>query len=152
MPMTFYSIDPDTFSVTFNSNGGSAVTAQIVDNGGKATEPVDPTKQGYVFDAWYKEAQFTNEWDFANDTVTSNTILYANWIAQYTVTFNSNGGSAVTAQTVEAGEKATEPSDPTKDGYTFSGWYTSDTLTTAWDFSTDTVNSNITLYAKWTTE
>ena len=150
MPMEFYSIDPDTYSVVFNSNGGSVVDTQIVAAGGKATEPSDPTKSGYEFDAWYKEAQFINEWDFANDTVDAPTILYANWLTQYTVTFNSNGGSAVSSQTVTAGEKATEPSSPTKQGYTFGGWYTSDALTTEWDFSTDTVNSNITLYAKWT--
>ncbi len=69
----------------------------------------------------------------------------------YTVTFNSNGGSAVTAQTVTAGGKATEPSPaPTKADSTFGGWYKEDTLTTAWNFSTDTVNANTTLYAKWT--
>lgn len=150
MPMEFYSIDPDTYSVAFNSNGGSAVDTQIVAAGGKATEPNDPTKSGYEFDAWYKEAQFINEWDFANDTVNEPTILYANWLAQYTVTYNSNGGSSVSPETVTAGEKATEPTPPTKQGATFGGWYKEDTLTTAWDFSTDTVNSNITLYAKWT--
>lgn len=152
MPMEFYSIDPDTYSVVFNSNGGSAVDTQIVAAGGKATEPIDPTRSGYQFDAWYKEAQFVNEWNFATDTVDEPTTLYANWLQLYTVSYNSNGGSAVSSESVVAGEKATEPSAPTKDGYTFSGWYTSDTLTTAWDFSTDTVNSNIILYAKWTTE
>lgn len=150
MPMEFYSIDPDSYSVVFNSNGGSAVDMQIVAAGGKATEPVDPTKSGYEFDAWYKEAQFINEWDFANDTVNAPTILYAKWLAEYTVSYNSNGGTAVASETVTAGEKATQPTPPTKQGYTFGGWYTSDALTTEWDFSTDTVNSNITLYAKWT--
>lgn len=68
----------------------------------------------------------------------------------YTVTFNSNGGSAVASQTVADGGKVTEPADPTKDGYTFGGWYKEDTLTTEWDFSTDTVSAATTLYAKWT--
>lgn len=150
MPMEFYSIDPDTFTVTFNSNGGSAVASQIVGNGEKATEPVDPTKFGYEFGGWYKEAQFINEWDFTTDTVTANIILYAKWTAEYVVTYNSNGGTAVAAETVLAGGKATEPTPPTKQGFTFGGWYKNDTLTTAWDFSTDTVNQNTTLYAKWT--
>lgn len=68
----------------------------------------------------------------------------------YTVTFNSNGGSAVSSQTVESGGKVTEPEDPTKEDYTFGGWYKEDTLTTEWDFTNDTVSGNTTLYAKWT--
>jgi uncharacterized repeat protein (TIGR02543 family) len=66
-----------------------------------------------------------------------------------TVTFNSNGGSSVPAQTVDNGYKATKPADPTKSGYTFGGWYTDSACTTAFDFNT-AVTSDITLYAKWT--
>lgn len=67
----------------------------------------------------------------------------------YTVTFNSNGGSEVAAQTVEEGETATEPADPTKDGYTFVGWCSDEELTTEYNFST-AVTADITLYAEWT--
>ena len=63
----------------------------------------------------------------------------------YTVTFDSNGGSAVTAQSIEAGQKATKPTDPTKDGYDFKGWTLSGS---AYDFNT-AVNGNITLLATW---
>ena len=63
----------------------------------------------------------------------------------YTVTFDSNGGSAVTAQTVPSGSTATKPADPTKDGYTFKGWYNDDT---AYDF-TAPVTANLTLVAQW---
>lgn len=63
----------------------------------------------------------------------------------YTVTFDSDGGSAVTAQTVESGKTATKPADPTKAGYTFKGWYLGET---AYDFATP-VTGNITLKAKW---
>ncbi len=66
----------------------------------------------------------------------------------YTVTFNSNGGSSVSSQTVEEGEKASKPTDPTRDGYTFGGWYTDSACTQAYDFNTE-VSGNITLYAKW---
>lgn len=63
----------------------------------------------------------------------------------YTVTFDSNGGSAVTAQSIEAGQKATKPADPTKDGFDFKGW----TLNgSAYDFNS-AVNGNITLVATW---
>jgi uncharacterized repeat protein (TIGR02543 family) len=68
----------------------------------------------------------------------------------YTVTFNTNGGSAVTTKTVKSGEKVSAPTAPTKDGYTFDGWYSDAALTKAYSFSS-AVTSNITLYAKWTT-
>ena len=71
-------------------------------------------------------------------------------ITDHTVTFNSNGGSTVASQTVVDGSKATKPSDPTKSGYTFGGWYTNSACTTAYSFDT-AVTADITLYAKWTT-
>jgi len=68
----------------------------------------------------------------------------------YTVTFDSQGGSAVGSQTVAHGGKVTEPTAPTRTGYTFGGWYKESGCTTAWNFATDTVTSDVTLYAKWT--
>ncbi len=67
----------------------------------------------------------------------------------YSVTFNSNGGSSIDAQTVESGKCATKPTDPTKDGYTFEGWFSDSDLTQMFDFST-AITANVTLYAKWT--
>ena len=67
----------------------------------------------------------------------------------YTVTFDSNGGSDVAKQTVTSGEKVNKPADPAREGYEFAGWYTDSKLTTAYDFSSK-VTKSITLYAKWT--
>lgn len=67
----------------------------------------------------------------------------------YTVTFNSNEGSAVSTQEVEAGSKVAKPENPTKDGFTFVGWFSDSALTDEWLFDSDVVNENITLYAKW---
>ena len=69
--------------------------------------------------------------------------------ATYTITFNSDGGSAVASQTVLSGGKVVEPKDPTKSDYTFGGWYEDAELTDAYDFSS-TVSEDMTLYAKWT--
>lgn len=69
---------------------------------------------------------------------------------KYTVTFDSNGGSEVDSQLVEADGLVNEPADPTKTDYTFDGWYVDSELTTPWVFNTDRVNADITLYAKWT--
>ena len=66
----------------------------------------------------------------------------------YTVTFVSNGGSAVAAQTVAAGGLAVRPNDPTREGFDFGGWYSDDGFKTEYDFAT-AVNANLTLYAKW---
>ena len=67
----------------------------------------------------------------------------------HTVTFNSNSGSAVASQQVAEGSSVTEPTAPTRSGYAFGGWYTDSGLSNAWTFGSDTVNSDITLYAKW---
>ena len=66
----------------------------------------------------------------------------------HTVTFNSNGGSAVSSQTVNDNSTATQPADPTKTGYTLGGWYSDSGLTTAFDFTTP-ITADTTLYAKW---
>ena len=148
----------ERYTVTFNSNGGTAVASQTVDKNGKVTRPTDPTRSGYTFGGWFKDTGFTNAWDFNTDTVTANTNLYAKWSlnqqpqpqGSYTVTFNVNGGSTVSAQTVLSGGKVTKPTDPTKTGYTFGGWFKDTAFKYAWNFATDTVTSNVTLYAKWT--
>ena len=68
----------------------------------------------------------------------------------FTVTFNSGGGNAVPSQTVIKGAKATEPQSVTRSGYTLDGWYRDNTtFQNEWNFATDTVTANITLYAKW---
>ena len=67
----------------------------------------------------------------------------------YTVTYESNGGSTVPSQTVKYNETANKPADPTRSGYTFAGWYPEEKLTNKYDFATP-VTGNITLYAKWT--
>jgi len=67
------------YSVTFNANGGSAVTAQLVQSGGNVNKPADPTRPNYIFGGWYKESAFNSTWNFATDTVNGNTSLHAKW-------------------------------------------------------------------------
>lgn len=76
-------------------------------------------------------------------------VLVACGKTTYTVTFESNGGSAVPQAVVEEGKLLVEPTDPTKDGFSFDGWFKESALTTEWVFDTDVVTQNITLYAKW---
>ena len=83
MPMEFYSIDPSAYEVEFDANGGEPTPAvQTVEAGGHATEPTGtgaPEKDGYALAVWYKDAQFTEAWNFSTDTVNAPTILYAKW-------------------------------------------------------------------------
>ena len=140
------------FTVTFDSQGGSPVSAQTgVNYGTHATQPTAPRRTGYTFGGWYKESACTNAWTFATDIVTSNMTLYAKWtINSDTVTFNSNGGTAVSKQIVAYNSTATLPNPaPTKAGNIFSGWYSDASFANAFSFSTPIIAS-ITLYAKWT--
>jgi uncharacterized repeat protein (TIGR02543 family) len=137
----------NSYTVTFDSQGGSAVDPQTVNHGGLVSEPSEPTKEGYTFVGWFNGIE---SWDFANDTVTSDVTLSAQWsINSYTVTFDSQGGSAIDPQTVNYGGLVSEPSYPTKTGFIFGGWYKEIEITNAWDFDNDTVTSDVTLFAKW---
>ena len=155
-----------SFTVTFNSNGGSAVNSITgIASGTTITKPTDPTKANSTFGGWYKEAALTNAWNFATDTVNAAVTLYAKWnsaATNFTVTFNANNGTANTTETVAQGGKATKPTDPIKTfalaaglyagplptSFTFIEWRKSDG--TAWNFTTDSVTSNITLTAAYT--
>lgn len=138
-----------TFTVTFNSNGGTDVPVQSVVEGNKITMPTNPVKTNGLFAGWFKESTLENQWVFDTDTVTADTTLFAKWDPAYTVTFDTDGGSEVEAQTIAPGGKVTKPADPTKGGSTFDDWYTDNTYATVFDFDTETVNSDITIYAQW---
>jgi len=147
------------YTVTFDSKGGSYVPpVRNVEQGTKISQPADPTKTGRlsVFGGWYKDANASNRWSFSSDTVTDNITLHANWLSvdttTYTVTFNSNGGSAVDSIRVVPGSTIPKPPDPIKTTGTttvFAGWYTRSTGGILWDFNSGTVTGDITLYARW---
>ena len=144
-------------TVTFDANGGTlapGTDSQTVPTGQKVTMPAKPSRDGYTFDGWYTEKECTTAWIFAANTVDADITLYAKWTPkENTVTFDANGGTLAldtTDQTVETDQKAVKPTDPTRDGYTFGGWYTEEACTTPWDFDADVVTGDVTLYAKWT--
>lgn len=106
------------YTVTFQSEGGSEVASQIRANT-PAARPADPTKEGYTFIGWYNGE---SEWNFA-DAVTEAMTLTAKWqLNQFTITFDTAGGSEVAPITQDYGTTITAPANPAKTGYTFAGW------------------------------
>jgi len=105
----------------------------------------------YGFVAWDKEKELKDEWKFDTDVVTANTTLYAKWQWHiFTITFNSNGGSAVLSQTVNWQEASIKPNDLTRDGYVFVAWFRDEGLTHEHFFDGDYgVIADMTLYAGW---
>lgn len=126
-------------------------------SGACATEPAAPTRSGYDFGGWYREAGCSTAWNFTTDTVTADITLYAKWTQsqpkptpKVTVKFVTNNNQTEPNQLVAIGGKVKQPTSIVKAGYTLAGWYTDAKFTTKWNFSTNTVKAAMTLYAKWT--
>ena len=104
-------------------------------------KPDNPTKPGHTFNGWYTDSALTQAWNF-DDWVTGELKLYAGWtVNQYTITFDTNGGSEIAPITQEYGTHITAPANPTREGYTFIGWDT--------EIPTTMPAENITLKARW---
>ncbi|MCH5161454.1 MAG: InlB B-repeat-containing protein [Clostridiales bacterium] len=171
-PTTLYAAWKDgqsqvsTYTVTFDSKGGSAVDSEIVRSGGRVTQPAAPVYGDKIFGGWYKDPDCTMPWNFATDTVTGPTTLYAKWTDNAvvnpvdptkptaTVTFNvglaarKEGVYNPPAQTVNAGSRISMP-PVTRPNYTLSGWKV-ENGNTKWNFATDTLSTDTTLFAEWT--
>jgi hypothetical protein len=107
--------DVNSYTISFDSNGGSAVASITQDFGTSVTAPANPTKEGYTFASWSPAVPSTMP--------ASDTACVAQWtIKQYTISFDSNGGSAVASITQDFGTSVTAPANPTKEGYTFASW------------------------------
>lgn len=140
----------ETCTVTFMKDAETAFSTSVVKKGNLVVEPDDePTNDGYFFGGWYKDVNCTTAYVF-NTPVNTDITLYAKWLAKYTVSFDTDGGSTVESQTVVTGNKATKPAvNPTKKGYNFVGWYTDNTYTTEFDFKNAIITDNTTIYAKF---
>lgn len=138
------------FTVSYNVHDHGTVPAEEkVESGKTAAKPEDPTEDGWKFKGWYISDDYIGEpFDFTT-AITENTTLHAKWAKTWTVTFDSNGhGTAPAVQTVEEGENAVKPTDPTDGDYSFQGWYTTAECSTTFDFSTP-ITGDTTVYAKW---
>ncbi|MDO4171780.1 MAG: InlB B-repeat-containing protein, partial [Prevotellaceae bacterium] len=125
---------PNQYTITFDSDGGSAVKPITQDYASAVTAPAAPVREGYTFKGWQPELPATMPLDGMT--------VKAQWqINQYTIKFDSNGGTSVNAITQDYGTAVTAPANPTKDGYTFVGWSA--------DIPTTMPAQDMTLTAQW---
>ena len=131
------------YTITFDTDGGSAVKSITQDYGTDITAPADPTKTGCTFNGWDKT--------IPGRMPAKNMTVKAQWkINQYTITFDTDGGSEIAPITQDYGTTIAKPTDPTKTGYTFAGWYTDAACTNAWNFGSNMLaDHDMTLYARW---
>ena len=136
-----------SYTILFETDGGSLVESQIVKKGEKVKKPNDPTKDGYMFVEWVYQGEI---YDFSLE-VTKDLTLSAKWvevreeIETFIVKFDSDGGTTIANQLIEKGEKVRKPVDPIKDNHTFKGWILNDEI---YDFE-KVVEKDLELKAKW---
>ena len=114
--LTLYPVwNTNKYTITFDTNGGSEIAPITQDYGTEITAPDNPTRKGYTFKCWDKEIPETMP--------SENITVKAQWeINQYTITFDTNGGSEIAPITQDYGTEITAPDNPTRKGYTFRGW------------------------------
>ena len=144
--------DTSTYTVTFESNGGTNVQSQILTQQTTLSYPIAPKRDGYNFAGWYSDISLSDKFYFDNPIIGDIT-LYAKWISveeSCIVTFVSNCDRDISNRLLYKGEKVKEYlfSYTAKPSYTFKGWYTDKDFKSAFDFDTP-VYSDMTLYAKW---
>ena len=156
-----------TYTVTYNGNGNTAGVAPVDPLGYAqgSTVMVSSTLPGfakvvsgitYTFIGWNTKANGSGTPYVAGQTFkmgNADVILYADWTTLPTnvLTFDSQGGTAVLPQNVVSGSLATEPTAPVKSGSGLVGWFRDSACTTQWNFATDALTQNTTLYAEWCT-
>ena len=124
----------NTYTITFDTAGGSEIAPITQDYGTQIAAPANPTRKGYTFKGWDKEIPETMP--------AENITVKAQWkINRYTITFDTNGGSEIAPITQDYGTAITAPADPTREGYTFKGWDR--------EIPATMPAENITLKAKW---
>lgn len=138
-----------SYTVSFNTDGGTVIEPVNVLEDSIITRPANPTKEGHSFSNWYIDEEFLEAFDF-NDVITSDLVLYAKFIPnQYRITFTTNHttlkedilihhGNTLNEEqlTLEANDKAV------------SGWYLDSELKNAFNLET-VITNDLTLYAKW---
>ena len=143
--------DPSEVTVTFETNGGSAIESVVLDvKAGLNVDDLVPTKEGFKFAGWYFDKELTEAYN-KDKKVKDNFTLYAKYdeLSKFTITFDSQGGTPVSPVVFREDKKPNiDPIGPTKTDYVFDGWYLDKALTNKFDIN-NTPKENFTLYAGW---
>ncbi len=144
---TTYTAVVPTSTVTFNTCEGDPIESSTVTTSLAIGDLPTPTREGYIFKGWYTEAAYENAVT-SKYVVTDDVTLYAKWAQLAVLSFDSKDGTAVEAMTVETGQAIKAPTEPTRDGYRFDGWYEDEDCKTAFVFANG-ISGSKTVYAKW---
>jgi uncharacterized repeat protein (TIGR02543 family) len=136
------------YTITFNANGGTLTGPPTItaDAGTPVLKPADPEKANCTFLGWFNAETGGAKYDWSH-TLTGNVTMYAQWEPWVTITFNSTGGTAVTAITARVGTSVSVSPEPTKANFTFLGWY-NETGGTKYTWP-HILTGNVTMYAQW---
>ena len=141
----------NNYQITFNSNQGSGVSPLTsVPFGSPINAPANPTRSGFIFLGWYRDANLTQPFTFPSTMPAENVTLFAKWdVIRFDIIFEVNGG--VTLPNLRVEPTTTIPSlpIPQRQGFEFVGWFSNSNLTTPFT-TTSMPNQNLTIYAKWT--
>ena len=150
--------DITEYTVTFETNGGTEIASQQVEEGGYAVQPEDPEKADYIFDGWYKDSSLETDFIFETEAITSDTTVYAGWLsasdtdtATATFYWNYEGApddSVYEVKEYENGGKLRKPADPEREGYSFEGWYMDPEYQTAF-VNNSVYTGDQSIYARW---
>ena len=144
-------VDRNSYTLTYNGNGGTTPTAKTALYGAAWGTLSTPTRTGYTFAGWFTAASGGTQVT-ATTACAGNQTVYAHWtINSYTLTYNANGGSVTPASAkLNYGAAYGTLPTPTRTGYTFGGWYTAASGGTAVSSTTTIGAGNVTIYAHWT--
>jgi len=150
--VTLHVVGEPNCSVRLHFRNGEDERSIYIPKGSVLARPEDPTKAGKRFAGWYTDEGCTTPYDFTQ-SVTQDLDLYAKWADGAVVTFDAKGGSPTPNELVVNWGDKIDPSKiaplPQKAGYTLVGWCADEDCERPWNFSTDEVYGNITLYANW---
>jgi uncharacterized repeat protein (TIGR02543 family) len=137
------------YTITFNSGGGSNVDEVTDEAGTSVQKPQDPVRPGYIFQGWYSAASGGTKYEWPH-TLTGSLTMYAHWqeSGEYTITFDSQGGSETSAASGNEGTSISRPQDSVRPGYIFQGWYSAASGGTKYEWP-HTLTGSLTMYAHW---
>ena len=136
------------YTISFEENGGPTIDSLIQNFGTDVLEPTEPIREGYTFIGWYNENDYSTTYTFTTMQAVDITI-YAKWeINQYSITFETNGGTTISSITEDFDTVLLEPNEPFKEGYLHMGWFSDSNFSTPYTFTT-MPSQDLTIYVKW---